>query len=392
MRVRKTVGVVAALVLAGCGSTSQGAEGSTPPGAQSSAPPASVAPAGGPVPRGFVAADFTSVSPDLGWVLGTAPCAAAACTSIVRSTDGGKTWVGLPAPKAELEDAGPTACEGKPCVRGIRFATADVGYVYGSTGLYLTRDGGATWTKTAGQADAIEAGNGTVIRVSHDTQGCPPGCTFQISTAPVGSTDWQRAQVPGAPMLGTYVQLVRTGKLAFVQIHANPAGGAEDAHTGLLASTDNGRSWTAHDDPCGTRDGGEADGAQLATGDDGSLSVLCVPRGGGTDFVITSLDGGAHFGAQRSVTTGATGDGLASASGSTLVVTAVTGATFTLYRSIDAGSTWQQVATAPAPGQDSTGSAPIGFQNATVGRFATHTHALLSTTDGGASWATYTFR
>lgn len=386
MRVWKAVGIVAALVLAGCGNPSPASGGST------DTPLPSPSTSGGPVPGGFIAADFTSVSPDLGWVLGTAPCAAAPCTSIVRSADGGKTWVGLPAPRAELEDAGPTACQGKACVHGIRFAGAEVGYVYGSTGLYLTKDGGATWTQAAGQADAIEPGDGTVIRVSHDTQGCPPGCTFQISTAPVGSTDWHPVQVPNASMLGTYVQLVRTGKLAFVQIHANPAGGAGDAHTQLLASTDDGRTWTAYDDPCGTHGGVEADGTQLATGDDGSLSVLCVPRGGGTNFVITSLDGGAHFGPQRDVTTGTLGDGLAAASGSTLVVSAMTGSTFTLYRSVDAGSTWKRVATAPAPGQDSGGSAAIGFQSPTVGRFATGTHALLSTTDGGASWVTYTFR
>jgi len=384
MRVWKTVGVAAALLLAGCAGTTPGAD-------SGSTTPSMAVPAGGPVPQGFTAADFTSVSPTLGWVLGTAPCAAAPCTSIVRSADGGKTWVGLPAPTAELEDAGATACAGKACVRGIRFADAAVGYVYGSTGLYLTTDGGGSWTKAAGQADAIEAGNGTVIRVSHDTEGCPPGCTFQISTAPVGSTDWHPARVPGASLLGTYVQLVRTGKLAFVQIYANPAGGAEDAHARLLASTDDGQSWTTHDDPCGTRGGAEADGAQLTTGDDGSLSILCVPRGGGTDFVITSLDGGGHFGTPRDLTTGTLGDGLAAASGRMLVATAMNGTTFTLYRSTDAGSTWKQVATAPAPGRYSGGSTPIGFQNPTVGRFATHTHALLSTADGGATWTTYTF-
>lgn len=397
MRVWKTVVIVSALALAGCGSaaSTSAVSASASDGGSSGTGTASTAPSlapGGPVPAGFTATDFTSVSPGLGWVLGTAPCSTAPCTSIVRSSDGGKTWVGIPAPKAQLEEVGATGCSSGACVRGIRFASPEIGYVYGSTGLYLTKDGGQTWTKAAGQADAVEAGNGTVIRVSHDTQGCPPGCTFQISTAPIGSTAWQPSKVQGGTVMGNYVQLVRTGKLAFIQIHANPAGGAEEAHSSLLTSTDNGQTWTAHTDPCGTRNGTEADGEQLATGDDGSLSILCVPRGAGTQFVITSLDGGAHFRSQRDVTTGQLGDSLAAASGSTLIVAAENASAYTLYRSTDAGSTWKQVATAPGPQQGSGAPALIGFQNASVGRFATRVGAVLTTTDGGATWSTYTFK
>ena len=53
--------------------------------------PGPVGPVGGPVPAGFRAVDLTWVSTDQGWALGTAPCAQAPCTSIVRTLDGGQT-------------------------------------------------------------------------------------------------------------------------------------------------------------------------------------------------------------------------------------------------------------------------------------------------------------
>src|SRR5439155_13711178 len=74
---------------------------SAPAPAPTSAP-AFQGPPGGPVPPGFLAASVTFVSPSNGWVLGSAPCASPPCTSIVRTTDGGHTWKGIPAPRAPL--------------------------------------------------------------------------------------------------------------------------------------------------------------------------------------------------------------------------------------------------------------------------------------------------
>jgi hypothetical protein len=85
-------------------------------------------------------------------------------------------------------------------VRGLRFANPNVGYAYGSTALYLTTNGGAAWSTRPGQADAIEVSNGTVLRISHDTEGCPPRCTYQVSTAAVGTTAWQPVDLPGRPL------------------------------------------------------------------------------------------------------------------------------------------------------------------------------------------------
>jgi hypothetical protein len=115
--------MVAAFTLlgSGCGST-RPAKTADP--AASAAPQAervqpALGPAGGPVPRGFRAQSVTFVSPTMGWVLGTAPCAAAPCTSVLRTRDGGRTWSGIPAPRVRLGDGLPA--EG---ASELRFADA----------------------------------------------------------------------------------------------------------------------------------------------------------------------------------------------------------------------------------------------------------------------------
>jgi photosystem II stability/assembly factor-like uncharacterized protein len=343
-------------------------------------------PPGGPVPHGFTAQDFTFVSATQGWVLGTAPCSARPCTSIVRTTDGGRSWVGIPAPKAELEPDGQNGCDAdQPCVRGLRFADSTTGYAYGSTALYLTRDGGLTWTRQPGQADAVEVADGTALRVSHDTQGCPPGCGYEVSTAPVGSTNWRVVSAPGT-LTGNAVQLLRVGHRAYLAVYRNPAGGAENAQATLATSADDGQHWTMRADPCGTDAGKEADTTQLAVGPEGSLTVLCLVRGDTTGYVTTSTDGGATFGPHHR-TPGTNPYAVGAAGPTTIVV----GQGLQLYRSTDAGASWTAVAHAATASPDSGGRPVIGFENSRTGRCVLGTAAVLTTTDAGHSWRTYTF-
>ncbi|GIH16268.1 WD40/YVTN/BNR-like repeat-containing protein [Rugosimonospora africana] len=367
---------------------SASATGSLAAGTETGAAGSSAAakPPGGPVPHGFVAQDFTFASADQGWLLGTAPCSTKPCTSIVRTTDGGRTWVGIPAPKAELEPNGQNGCDANQlCVRALRFALSTTGYAYGSTALYLTRDGGLTWTKQSGQADAVELANGTALRVSHDTQGCPPGCGYEVSTAPVGSANWQAVTAPGT-LTGNAVQLLRAGHHAYLAVYRNPAGGAENAQATLATSTDDGRHWTTRGDPCGTDAGKEGDTTQLAVGPEGSLTVLCLVRGDASGYVITSTDGGATFGPHHR-TPSTRPDAVGAASPTTIIVTVAS----VLYRSTDAGASWAAVSHAPAPPANSDGHPVIGFENAQTGRCVLGSAAVLTTTDAGHSWKTYKF-
>src|SRR5262249_43540441 len=82
--------------------TSPASRASRPTGSS----PGASQPAGGPVPPGFVATSVTLVSTQEAFVLGTAPCAHAPCTSILRTLDRGATWRGLPAPVAPIGHPG----------------------------------------------------------------------------------------------------------------------------------------------------------------------------------------------------------------------------------------------------------------------------------------------
>src|SRR5580692_9354456 len=132
-----------------------GAASSTPAAPATAAGRSTVAvPSGGPVPLGFAATSVTFVSPEEAFVLGTAPCAKAPCTSILRTLDRGASWRGLPAPVVLLGSA--QADTSGPAVWGIRFADPEHGFVFGN-GLWETSDGGEQWASAASPGGSIES-------------------------------------------------------------------------------------------------------------------------------------------------------------------------------------------------------------------------------------------
>ena len=156
-------GLLAAAILAGCAGAHAPSAGPAPPASPRSsaaaahaaaapvaAPAGMVQPSGGPVPAGFRAASVTFVSAREGFVLGTAPCQHAPCTSVVRTRDRGVSWRGLPAPVAPLGEPGSSG----PAVWGIRFATPEHGFVFGN-GLWVTTDGGEHWSVAAYPGGAV---------------------------------------------------------------------------------------------------------------------------------------------------------------------------------------------------------------------------------------------
>ena len=358
--------------------------------APSTAPAVAVPPAGGPVPAGFRAVDLTWTSTTEGFALGTAPCRTAPCTSIVRTTDGGQHWVGLPAPKAELTEDGTQKCASN-CVTNLRFATPLVGYAFGENTMYLTTDGGAHWVKQDGGAHALEIADGIVVRITYAHADCTgvgdgSGCEFKLLRAPVGSNSWQDIRLP-AGALNTRVTLARSGPLLMLGTFGNPAGGAEDTHAGLFVSTDDGSTWARRTDPCPASTGHEVDTTQALTAADGSITVLCQQRGRqDVWFTMTSTDAGRTFARGTGTVTGTSGVELvAAASAKSAFVQ-----TSQLYVGRQGGNMWSAVTT---PQHVSS----MGFESGTVAHAigepsgSVGSPVIWRTADGGASWASYTF-
>jgi hypothetical protein len=79
-------------------STTTRPSSSTTSPATTTAPVPVVGPPGGPIPTGFQATSFTAVSLDAWWMLGTARCltGSGTCGAILRTTDGGSVFAGIP--------------------------------------------------------------------------------------------------------------------------------------------------------------------------------------------------------------------------------------------------------------------------------------------------------
>jgi hypothetical protein len=352
---------------------------------------APVGPVGGPVPAGFKVADLTFVSPDAGWALGSAPCAQAPCTSLARTTDGGRSWVGVRPPVVGL--TGVDDCSAA-CVSHVRFASPLDGYLFGPRVLYLTTDGGLSWHRQSGGADALEIGDGTTLRVTSSIPGCQPGCSpYFVLRAPVGASGWQR--VFTLPSLGstTGIDLARTGHQVFVQAYGHVAGGASQAHSTLFASSDDGATWTNRGEPCPQTGTGEIDASAVTTAPDGSVTVLCTMRVSTTSFTAVSADRGATFAAGKVLTN--LEDRVGSASAAVSFLVGNIGGRESLVRSTDRGRSWQVVAQAgPSPAAYQQGAPFLGFETSTTGRWVPTSDpaTVWTTTNGGAQWTPNTFR
>lgn len=117
--------------------------GTSPPISPSLPPPSPAAnPAGGPVPAGMAAVSVTATAPNTLWVLGDARCAGRVCTSVARSLDGGRSFVGLPAPRDPVGSPG----AGLGAVSDLRFGGSRDGFAYGGS-LWSTHDGAGSWSR-----------------------------------------------------------------------------------------------------------------------------------------------------------------------------------------------------------------------------------------------------
>jgi hypothetical protein len=171
----------------GAPQTSTVAKLSTKAPASATAPRHVHAPAG-PVPPGFGPESFTAIGTDTWWLLGTAPCSDPPCTSILRTDDGGHSFVGMPAPRTGR-------------VSQLRFANAADGFAYGSQ-LWVTHDAGAGWhqVRLGGAVTQLATAKGfayALVRFGHKGAG-------RLERAPLGSDTWTPLTGAGSAYAGLW--------------------------------------------------------------------------------------------------------------------------------------------------------------------------------------------
>lgn len=334
----------------------------------------------------FRAIDLTFYGPDEGWALGTADCehGPGRCSAMEHTTDG-VHWHSMINPPGNV---GPRGCTA-PCVSHIRFATPRIGYAYGDSVFEMTTDGGVSWQPQQGGATAVETLSGNVIRVVSQA-GCPPGCTYRVEIARIGSSVWTPVALPGPQGPGVGAILARSGHNAYLADLGNPAGGVS-ARATLWISADDGQHWIRRGDPCPRASGrDETVTTDLTTAFDGTVVVSCLDRATQAGSVSISTDGGRTFSAHTPF----------SSAGVWLVGAASSRTLFAmsdvLYRSTDGGAHFGKV---QHNSQGPLGASWIGFENATVGRVLEPdanvsdggARTIWTTRDGGRSWTAFTF-
>jgi len=376
-------------------------------------------PAGGPVPTGFSPASVTFVSLQEGWALGTAPCATAPCTSIVRTIDGGATWSGIPAPKAALT-AGPGAGPGMALQAGgvgtplgvgsLRFADPLDGWAFGP-GLWSTHDGGATWhllrlpgTTDASVVVALEApaGTGVVHAVVLDGHG-----TFRMETSAVTSDTWEPAAVaiPGGAGPAPTAQLVVSGRSGWVIVVNRTVVGGARLVDGRWAtwkppcSEGGGPAHLAASSPVGMAavcDVGIATGtgaspqsrAVFSTDGGATFAVAPSPVGAGPHGADSTVSGPSSIGPASSI---GSASSIASAGPSMVVIGTAMGSSGVLDATFDGGHTWAVVYRGASVSWEDVGFTSPSQGVAVNGVTGDGGGALLMTRDGGRTWHPVTF-
>lgn len=144
-----------------------------------------IGPLGGVMPADFQPGSFTAVSLDEWWMLGSARCLAGSgtCGAIVRTTDGGSKFAGIPSPPVSSSE-----------VTQLRFANALDGYAFDPE-LWQTTNGGTSWVKVAapGPVTELEAADGEAYALGCDSANCT---SMELRRSSVGSLTWQKVSTP----------------------------------------------------------------------------------------------------------------------------------------------------------------------------------------------------
>jgi photosystem II stability/assembly factor-like uncharacterized protein len=354
----------AGLLLAGSGTAA--ATAALAAAAATAATAGSGVPGAGPVPAGFQPISATFISASDGWVLGTAPCTHRPCTSVVRTTDGGRHWAGIPAPRYVL-----SVFPGNRGLDRIRFADTRDGFAFGSQ-LWATHNGGRTWhhvSQLPGYVVDLETSAGVVYAASEKSN------SITIYRSRAGRDAWTR--VGALPTVRNSY-----GGLGTITLH----GAAGWIILGnRLYSSPTGAHWTRDSVRCPAEWGMDSVGSYSTS----RITLLCVgnPGLGQTQKTLyASANGGATFTRVGPVPSGGDGGLLAEPATRHLFVATSSAATW-IYVSANGGRTWRSALTLDDGGK---GWSDFGFTTARQGLAVEGTPSMGSrlylTWNAGRSW------
>jgi hypothetical protein len=269
----------------------------------------------------------TFVNGTVGAVIGqTTSSCQAGCLAVAGTSDYGKAWSTADAPPA-----GPP--NGSSGVSQIRFLEQTNGWAYGPE-LYVTHDGGATWTKVGrlpGRVIDLATVGGSAFAVVASCSGTganyADGCTrFALYTSPYYSNSFQ--PVPGAAGNG----LVEPGALQLTSQHGyllaggmlfegSPSGGAW--HKMAISSGDVPACLTG-----GKHRAASFERGLIAPGADSLLYVICQATasgstGGSEPVLFRSADAGQTWQLEGDVPSTGTATSVAIAPGGGAIVVAM---------------------------------------------------------------------
>lgn len=267
----------------------------------------------GPVAAGFEPVSASVLNDQVWWLFGERPCSRKECVAIVRTTDGGRTFVAIPAPAVRYEIAG---CP-YVAVSALAFADARNGYAYGCR-LYVTHDRGMRWR-------AIDLGGYVTDVVTRD------GKAYAVVSAPNGTSRLVRS----ATTRDDWATL-RTGESPVAVSVLSSAVFVATNSSQLLISHDQGNAFSRN----GTLGFGPPSTVQPVT----RSVIWAFCSGGMMGHVLRSANGGHSFRLVQGGTEGAGASGeyhaavFAAASASTAVV-----GFGQLLRTTDAGRSYERV-------------------------------------------------
>jgi photosystem II stability/assembly factor-like uncharacterized protein len=319
-----------------------------------------------PIPAHFAPQSFTAISELEWWLLGPAPCQFVGghppCGSILRTTDGGRHFIGIGEPHASV-----SSDPNQPGYSQIRFADADNGFAFGPD-LYATHDGGQSWTAVDVGGSVADLAISSGIAYATVDVSSSGAAGNRLMRSPVSADEWTTVSAAGDVSGGLWVQ----GSDVFVQSGVGNGIGSD-----VLVSHDGGTSFTSYPSPTAGL------GCQYQEPVPPVLWAHCAT--GTESGMWRSTDAGAQFdtaipSAGLSLPNSAT---FAAASDTTAVV-----GYQQLYRTDDGGQTYS-----PVGPKDVVAWSYLGFTDDThgvalgyVGSVSAANQHLYYTTDGGQSY------